>query len=566
LKLFGILEMDKLVIRNGTVFDPINNINGEIKDILIESGKIVGKFSSQKYVKEIDGKGKTVIPSAIDIHTHVASQQVNWARLLGSNHNKFKEVWEGLILKNIARNYLSMGYTFILEANVFPSLAKQTIFNFKQLPVLDKAMLLNISNFWPLELEFQRGKIDEMAIFLSDLLSKTYGFGFKVYNPFENETWNFRELRDNISQTGRLYNFSALDVYENLVKCVERLGLPHSMHAHIEGYETEIGKNNLFTVLEKLSGLNLEPNQKTASKIKRDQIFHIAHANTYSNDGDNKKLINTLNENQHFDVDLAFIGFNQVNPLITSDRRLINSMLTDDIIDNPYKLISSAIEFEGDSFVSMRNFNKENYHDCILWANALDLALNVKNKFQVSFSLNFPNYANITDIPEITTWLVSAEARANFMKGMNHEFIKNNSIQNNGKVLSFSDIVSITRTSPAKSLGLGSIKGNLGIEADGDINVLDIDINEIDLSKDHQHLKKALSDLEYVIKSGIIAKKKNIINLDLPGSIFWSDGKIEVERKEFIIGKKKEFYQKYSSMFYNSLKISIDEKNLRKIE
>jgi len=566
LTLFGILKMDKLIIRNGTVFDPINNINGEIKDILIESGKIVDKFSSQKDLKEIDGKGKTVIPSAIDIHTHVASQQVNWARLLGSNHNKFKEIWEGLALRNIARNYLSMGYTFILEANVFPSLAKQTIFNFKQLPVLDKAMLLNVSNLWPLELEFQRGKIDDMAVFLSDLLSKTYGFGFKIYNPFENETWNFKELRDNVSQMGRLYNFSALDVYENLVKCVERLGSPHSTHAHIEGYETEIGKNNLFTVLEKLSSLNQKPNQKTASKIKRDQIFHIAHANTYSNNGDNKKLINFLNENQHFDVDLAFIGFNQVNPLITSDRRLISSMLIGDITDNPYKLISSATEFEGDSFVSIRNFNKNNYHDCTLWANALDLALNIKNKFQVSFTLNFPNYANITDIPEIATWLVSTEARADFMRGMNQEFIKNNSIQENDKVLSFYDIVSITRSSPAKSLGLGSIKGNLGLEADGDINVLNIDINETDLSKDHQHLKKALSDVEYVIKSGIIVKKEDNLNLQLPGSIFWFDSKIEVEGKEFIIGKKEDFYQKYSSMFYNSLKISIDENILRKVE
>ncbi len=160
--------------------DPLNKIEGEKKDILIESGKIVEKFSLGNNVKEIDANGKTVIPAASDIHTHIASQQVNWARLLGSNNSKFKEVWQGLTLNKIAKDYISMGYTFILEANVFPSLAKQTIFNFKQLPVLDKAMLLNVSNFWPLELEFQRGKIEEMAIFLSDLLSKTYGFGFKL--------------------------------------------------------------------------------------------------------------------------------------------------------------------------------------------------------------------------------------------------------------------------------------------------------------------------------------------------------------------------------------------------
>ncbi|UCD00759.1 MAG: amidohydrolase family protein, partial [Promethearchaeota archaeon] len=517
-------------------------------------------------VKEINAKGKTVIPSAIDIHTHVASQQINWARLLGINNNEFKKIWNGLTLRNIAREYISNGYTFILEANVFPSLAKQTAFNFKQLPVLDKAMLLNISNLWPLELEFQRGKIDEMAIFLSDLLSKTYGFGFKIYNPFENEAWNLRELRDHISQTGRLYNFSALDVYENVVKCVEKLGLPHSTHAHIEGYEKQVGKENLISVLAKIKSLNLTVNQKAGLEKRRDQIFHIAHANSYSFDGNNENLTDFLNENQNVDVDLAFIGFNKINPLITSDRRLINSMLTDNILENPQKLICSAVEFEGDSFVSFRSFEKSKYQDCILWANALDLALNTKNKLQVSLTLNFPNYANVADIPEIATWLISKEARENFMKDMNKDFIKSSSLKNNDKVLNFSEFVTITRTSPAKSLGLGSIKGNLGNGADGDINILDLDTNKIDISKNYQNLKNALSNIEHVIKSGEIVKKEDYIDLNHHGSIFWSRGKIKVEGKEFILAKKKEFYQKYSSIFYDSLKISVSEKILRNIE
>jgi len=557
--------MDRLIIKNGLVFDPINKIDGEIKDILIESGRITEKFSNEHDVKKINAKGKTVIPSAIDMHTHVASQQINWARLLGINNNEFNEIWNGLALRNIARDYISNGYTFILEANVFPSLAKQTAFNFKQLPVLDKAMLLNISNLWPLELEFQRGKIDEMAIFLSDLLSKTYGFGFKIYNPFENEAWYLRELRENLSQIGRLYNFSALDVYENVVKCVETLGLPHSTHAHIEGYEKQVGKENLITVLEKIKSLNLEVSQKAGSNIRREQIFHIAHANSYNIDGNNKNLINFLNENQNFDVDLAFIGFNKINPLITSDRRLINSMLTDNILENPHKLICSAVEFEGDSFVSLRSFENSNYQDCILWANALDLALNTKNKLQVSLTLNFPNYANVTDIPEIATWLVSKEARDNFMKDMNKDFIKKSSLKDNEKVLTFSEFVNITRVSPAKSLGLGNIKGNLGEGADGDINILDLNINEIDLSKNYQNLKDALSNIDCVIKSGEIIKKEEVINLNHHGSIFWSSGEIKLEGTEFIMAKKKEFYQKYSSMFYDSYKMSIDESFLRKI-
>ena len=560
------MDRNRLIIKNGIVYDPLNKIEGEKKDILIESGQIVQKFSTTKDIKEIDANGKTVIPSAIDIHTHIASQQVNWARLLGSNIDKFKEVWKGLRLKNIAKDYISMGYTFILEANVFPSLAKQTIFNFQQIPVLDKAMLLNISNLWPLELEFQRGKIKDMAVFLSDLLSKTYGFGFKVYNPFECETWDFKELREDLTKQGRLYNFSALDVYENVVKCVESIGLPHSTHAHIEGYENKIGKKNLFTVLEKIRSLNLAPNQQTNSNIKRNQIFHIAHANSYAYDGNNESLINFLNNNQNFSVDLSFIGFNKINPIITSDRRLINSMLTLDAIDNQYKLISSAVEFEGDSFVSMRTLDKSNNQDCILWANALDLALNVKNKYQVCFSLNFPNYANLMDIPEIATWLISKEARDNYMEGMNKEFLKDSILKSNDKNLNFTEFLQLTRVSPAMCLGFGSIKGNIGQGADADINVLNLNIKETDLSKDFGKFKRGLSNIEYVIKSGEIVKKQDKFNLKPQGSIFWANGKADTEGKDLIMSKKEEFYRKYSSMFYDSYQVSVDKNLLRKID
>ncbi|MHA2399590.1 MAG: amidohydrolase family protein [Promethearchaeota archaeon] len=560
------MRENKVLIRNGLVYDPINDIEGEIKDILIESGKIIDKFSNNKNIDEIDAKGKTVIPAAIDIHTHVASQQVNWARLIGSNNEKFKENWQGLTLEKIARDYISMGYTFILEANVFPSLAKQTIFNFQQIPVLDKAMLLNISNFWPLELEFQRSKTTDMAVFLSDLLEKTYGFGFKIYNPFENEMWNLKELREDLSAQGRLYNFSGLDVYENVVKCIETMGLPHSAHVHIEGYENEIGKKNLLTVLEKVNSLNIPPSQKTNSTIKREQILHIAHANTYAPDGNNEELIQFLNNNPNFSIDLSFVGFNQINPLITSDRRSINQLITLDSLGTTNKLITSAVEFEGDSFVSLRHISKKNFNDCILWANTIDLALNVSNKSQICFSLNYPNYGNITDIPEILTWLTSEEARNNFMEGMNEKFLKASIVQNMTNSLNFSEAISLTRISPAKSLGIADVKGNLGLGADADINIIDLNVQEVEISKDYNKLKNAFSNIAYVIKSGEVVKKQNKVDLEMQGSIFWAQGKVESSEKGLIMSKKKEFYQKYSSSFYDSLQVSVDNNLLRTIE
>ncbi|MFX1407591.1 MAG: amidohydrolase family protein [Promethearchaeota archaeon] len=554
--------MSKLLLKNGFIFDPFNDLAGEIKDILIEEGKIVEKFSNEKDVKEINVKGKTVIPSAIDIHSHVASQQLSWIRLLGINNAKFKQGWKGLTFESIAKSYISNGFTFILEANVFPSLVKHTIFNLKQIPVLDKAILLNLSNYWPLELEFQRGMEEEATIFLSELLEITKGFGFKVYNPFEAENWNFQKLRENLSEKGRLYNFNPIDIYEKFIKYNEKLKLPHSIHAHIEGYENTEGKKNLNQLIEKIQSLDLTSISPTTSKFERNQIMHLAHASSYNIDGDNNNIVNLLNNNDKFDLDLGFCGFNEINPLITDDRRLINLLQNN---ANPFKLIRSAVEFEGDTFATFRTFDKKNKNHTNIWANALDLALNIKNIWQIQFSINFPNYAMVEDIPEIITWLVSKEARTNFMKDLNQESIKNHHLINTNKELNFNDIVILTRASPAKSLGIGSYKGNLGFGSDGDLNILNININETNLSKEYLKLANSFRSIEFVIKEGKIIKKGNNFNLKNNGKLFWSKGRAKIEKKPSVLNKKEEFFQKYYSIFYNTMKYELPTDFLREI-
>ena len=553
--------MTKLLVKNGFVFDPFNSIEGEKKDILIQDGKVVDKFVSSSDIKEIDAKRKTVIPAALEIHAHVASQQLNWVRLLGSNNQEFQNIWNGLTLNTIAKDYISNGYTFILEANVFPSLTKQTIFDLQRLPVLDKAFLLNTSNLWALELEFQKEMVEEGAVLLSNLLEKVKGFGLKAYNPFEAEYWNWKVVRKNLTDKGRLFNFAPMDVYEKLPRFVEHLGLPHSIHAHIEGYESQCSKENLLATLNKVKSLGLKPNPKNDLGIKRSQIFHLAHASSYNMDGDNSELIKFYNENQDFDMDLGFIGFNAINPLITSDRRLINKLYNS--VDS-YKIIRSSVESEGDSFATLRKFSKKKKKNCVMWANALDLALNI-SPWQLQFSVNYPNYANITNLPEIASWLISIDAREQFMNDMEASFLKDNNLNSNDKMLTFNDYIILTRSSPAKSLGIGSIKGNLSLGADGDINVLNLNLNNTDISRDYEKFKSALSNIEYVIKAGEIIKNHDKINLNSSGKILWASGKPEKEDTTSILAKKEAFYQKYYSNFYNSYNTDINKKILRKI-
>ena len=62
-----------LLIKNGHVIDPKNNIN-TIKDIAIANGKIVkvdNDIPAAQSKKTIDATGLYVVPGLIDIHTHV---------------------------------------------------------------------------------------------------------------------------------------------------------------------------------------------------------------------------------------------------------------------------------------------------------------------------------------------------------------------------------------------------------------------------------------------------------------------------------------------------------------
>lgn len=65
--------MEKILIKNGRLIDPANNVDGK-KDILIEDGKVkkVADFiAADSDTSEIDAAGKAVMPGFIDLHVHL---------------------------------------------------------------------------------------------------------------------------------------------------------------------------------------------------------------------------------------------------------------------------------------------------------------------------------------------------------------------------------------------------------------------------------------------------------------------------------------------------------------
>jgi dihydroorotase len=66
------MKMKKLLIKNGRVVDPANNLNA-VNDILVEGAKIarVARNINYKTEETIDASGKIVMPGLVDMHVHL---------------------------------------------------------------------------------------------------------------------------------------------------------------------------------------------------------------------------------------------------------------------------------------------------------------------------------------------------------------------------------------------------------------------------------------------------------------------------------------------------------------
>jgi len=69
-----------LKITGGKVYDPANEINGQIKDLCIDdNGRFVESVSGGR---TIDATGMIIFPGGVDVHTHVAGGAMNFARAM----------------------------------------------------------------------------------------------------------------------------------------------------------------------------------------------------------------------------------------------------------------------------------------------------------------------------------------------------------------------------------------------------------------------------------------------------------------------------------------------------
>ena len=136
------MTTNQILIKNGTVYDPINSINGEKIDIAIKDGKIVGdnKLDFRK-TKVIDANNKIVFPGGIDLHSHIVSPFIYGIQFFSTNNN-----FQMFNPKQIGWEYAKIGWTTVMEPAIPPIMAKRAATGLASVILTSRTILSSIHN------------------------------------------------------------------------------------------------------------------------------------------------------------------------------------------------------------------------------------------------------------------------------------------------------------------------------------------------------------------------------------------------------------------------------------
>ncbi|HSR63510.1 MAG TPA: amidohydrolase family protein, partial [Gammaproteobacteria bacterium] len=144
-----------LRITNGRIHDPANGIDGEVRDLCIEEGRIVESVPDD--ATRIDASGMVIMPGGVDIHCHIAGPKVNLARKLQPEDHRrdphpgtdyTRSGTGGTVPSTFATGYryATLGYTTAMEAAVTPIGARHTLEELHDTPVIDKGFYVLLGN------------------------------------------------------------------------------------------------------------------------------------------------------------------------------------------------------------------------------------------------------------------------------------------------------------------------------------------------------------------------------------------------------------------------------------
>ncbi len=531
--------MSSIRIVNGTVYDPANNINGEIRDICIEDGTIVE--SVPENAKRIDAQGMVIMPGGVDIHCHIAGPKVNSARKLMPEDHRLdphpgtaltRSGSGGVVPSTFTTGYryATLGYTTAMEAAVAPIGARHTLEEFHDTPIIDKGFYVLLGNNVFLQDLIKEKSYEEFQQAIAWWVNATKAYTVKLVNPGSDELWKGKR-NSNITDIDETNDgISPRQIIEAFTTAVNAMGFPHPVHIHCNN----LGHSgNYKTTLETM---------RTAG----DKRIHIAHIQFHSYGGELGKnptskaaeIIEYVNQHPNITCDIGQVMFGKAT-IMTADAPLAYVLRG----FTKSKWVNVDTECESGCGIVPFTYQEHVYTHTLQWAIGLEMFLLSEDPWRVILSTDHPNGGSFLNYPKLIRLLMDSSFRKDETGRVNQKAIAKTALNDLDREYTLNEIAIVTRAGPARALGLKN-KGHLGIGADADITIYD----------DMEDKEMMFNAPRYVIKSGVPIIDNHEFIRDYSGRLLH----IAPEYDESIEKPVKSFFESYYSVQFDNYAVKDD--------
>jgi len=527
-----------LKIINGEVYDPANNINGEVRDICIEERRVVASVSGGR---TIDASGMVIMPGGVDMHCHIAGPKVNIARKMRLEDNRLDPVPRTPLTRSGAGKtvpstfttgyrYAAMGYTSAFDAAVPPLAARHAHEEFMDTPVVDKGFFVLMGNNEFIMQQIAAGEREKLRHYVAWLLQAVKGYAVKLVNPGGVELWksggNAHGLDDEVTGFG----VTPRQIIQSLAEASMELHLPHAVHIHCNNLGVAGNWETTLETMKALEGRN----------------GHLAHIQFHSYGGKPGGLFTSrvpelaeyVNTHPNITVDIGQVMFGDTTSM-TGDGPL--EYMLHQISGR--KWINVDIENEEGCGIVPVEYKDKNHVHTTQWAIGLEWFMLMQDPWRIALSTDHPNGASFIAYPQIIRLLMDREYRREKLKTVNLKAIGKTTLPDHDREYSLFEIAVITRAAPARILGLKN-KGHLGIGADADVTIYD----------KHDDKEQMFACPRYVIKEGAVLVEDGHIRQETFGRTLYVSPRYDPAIEKDI----RDFFDKYYTVEFENYPVQLE--------